>query len=79
MLEDWVFGEPTTKGYDGVVAEGKRTDETIKYCKLCNSCWEKDKYLSKQGNNQKAKRGIYHHYKDFPKYGKKREICPRCK
>lgn len=68
MLEDWVFGEPTTKGYDGAVAEGKRTDEAIKYCKLCDSCWEKDKYQK-----------VYNHYKDFPTYGKKREICPRCK
>ena len=25
MLEDWVFGEPTTKGYDGALGEGKKT------------------------------------------------------
>jgi len=79
MLEDWVFGEPTTKGYDASKVEGKRTDENIKYCEQCDCCWELDKYLSKQGNNISLKRNIYHYYEDFPTYGKKREICPRCK
>lgn len=79
MLEDWVFGEPTTKGYDGALAEGKRTDETIKYCEQCKCCWEKDKYMSKQGNNVPLDRSVYHYYEDFPIYGKKRQICPRCK
>ena len=79
MLEDWEYGEPTTKGYDGAESEGRRTDEAIKYCKQCDRCWEIDKYLSRQGNNTKAKRLIIHHYVDFPTYGKEREVCPRCK
>ena len=79
MLEVWVFGEPTTKGYDGALGEGKKTDETIKYCEQCKYCWEKDKYMTKQGNNVPLDRSVYHYYKDFPIYGKKRQICPKCK
>jgi len=79
MFDDWLFGEKTTKGFDGSLQEGKRTDTRIKVCTKCNLCWELDKYHTKQHHNVRKNLKVYCYYEDFPTYGKVKEICPRCK
>ena len=79
MFDDWLFGEPITKGFDGALSEGKRTDARVKYCPKCKFCWELDKYQSQQYQNKEKDRKAYNYYENFPKYGKEKKVCPRCK
>ena len=52
---------------------GRIADKMIKFCEVCNSCWEYGFY-----EGVKSKK-VINHYKDFPTYGKKRETCLPCK
>ena len=61
---------PKTKGQKGCALD-KKADKNIKYCKSCNSCWEP----RCRPDTSKIK---YMWYKNFPTYGKEREICPTC-
>mgnify|MGYP003624475696 CR=1 FL=1 len=49
-----------------------KIDDLIKKCVSCNCCWEKAFNTSASGDN------YYNYYKDFPAYGKEKEICPKC-
>ena len=53
--------------------DGKTTDKRIKYCPKCSCCWQ-FKYQIDNRKNVKT----YEIYKDFPSYGKKRVVCPKC-
>lgn len=55
------------KGYDG-----KQTDEYIKYCPNCNKCYELSYRRTRRGYQVM-------YYDDFPRIGKKKEICYKCK
>lgn len=52
------------------------TDRLIKYCIECRNCWQTKFKIEKRGDN--CKKGFIY-YKDFPSYGKVKEICPDCK
>ena len=54
----------------------KYIDRLIKYCVECSNCSQGKFTIEKRGENCK-KDFIY--YKDFPSYGKAKEICPECK
>ena len=58
-----------THKYDAV-----RTDNSIKVCKKCNSCWE----IDIEANRNNKYKTCYAWYFNFPKYGKKIETCPKC-
>jgi|TARA_Y100000034_G_scaffold131358_1_gene191916 hypothetical protein len=55
---------------------GMGADRDIKYCPECEQCWE---YVPLYRGATKYVRERLHHYKDFPTYGKKREVCKKCK
>ena len=54
--------------------KSETTDSKMFFCKECNQVWEYENYVPKD----RSKRKIMH-YKDFPKFGKGKKICPRCK
>ena len=49
----------------------RNADELIKYCRSCNPTWEH----IRPGNNKKS----IARYENLPTYGKRKELCPRCK
>lgn len=49
-------------------------DYYLRYCTKCNYVWETN---TRAGGNSKYKIIIYH--EDFPTFGKKRELCKKCK
>ncbi len=51
---------------------GGQADWDVKYCRICNRCWEYNR------NNNGNKSIMLIHYSDFVTYGKVREICPLC-
>ncbi len=59
--------------------DAKIADERVKHCPECGVCWEFDRYTSKNPHNIEKNRLFYNYYEDFPVYGKKKEICPKCK
>tara|TARA_B110000444_G_C18611232_1_gene487746 strand:+ start:13 stop:267 length:255 start_codon:yes stop_codon:yes gene_type:complete len=63
--------------------DGYKVDKEVKYCKTCNQCWQLDtgatRNIKKINRSELRGKGIYAWYKDFPRIGKKREECPRCK
>ena len=70
--------EKTTNTHKVVKGKGRKTcglekkaDKEIKYCKSCNSCCEP----RCRPDSSKLK---YMWYKNFPTYGKEKEICPTC-
>ena len=55
------------------IHEGRLADDEIKFCDKCNTCWEPDKYYSRNSNQN-----VVLYYKDFPRYGKEIQTCQRC-
>ena len=53
---------------------GMGSDLYLKHCIKCDMVWEK---TSRTGGNQNKSRII--HYKDFPKYGKTKKLCWKCR
>jgi len=51
----------------------KFTDD-LKSCKKCNIVWQTATILV-----EPYKKGGYSYYQDFPSYGLKKRVCPRCK
>ena len=79
---DWIYKDKqrdTTKNYDSRTLEAKRADQDIKFCPVCELCYEKyaDSYNKKHLTD--AGKKLYVHYEDFPSYGKQVKICPACK
>ena len=52
------------------INDARSTDKRIKYCNVCNKCWEN---FIDEGSPR-----VYH-YNDFPSYGKEIKTCKRCK
>ena len=52
--------------------DGRTTDKAIRLCPVCNLCYDTKYY------KDFADMGKITYYKDFPKFGKKRETCPKC-
>ena len=59
--------------YNGHAKTGGQADDDIKYCKVCDRCWE-----HRRMNNGNKEEKILH-YNDFVTYGKGREVCTVCK
>ena len=49
--------------------DARYADDNIKYCPDCEVCWQKPTKFHKKTE----------YYKNFPKLGKERMICERCK
>mgnify|MGYP003134564233 CR=1 FL=1 len=62
------------KGFNG---EGLHTDQAIKFCTKCKTCWE---ILMSEYSFQKEMYKTYNmvYYQDFPSYGKEKRDCARC-
>lgn len=58
--------------------DAKRTDKHIKHCPTCGQCYELDFTSTKLSQRRNKTSKVYHYYNDFPTYGKKEEICPKC-
>ena len=58
----------------GWKADAKEQIEIYNYCKSCNQCWESIETKEYLRGTHKI---IYLH--DFPTYGKKKVVCPKCK
>ena len=54
--------------------DSKTADRNIKYCILCEKCWE----ITIVNNFNKKQRKILY-YNDFPNYGKEKQLCDICK
>ena len=52
--------------------DGRTADKAIRLCPVCDTCYD-TKYYKDFADMDKV---IY--YKDFPKYGKQKTICPKC-
>lgn len=53
--------------------DGAYTDRVVKSCTKCRKCWE----LTAPSNYRGKPRAIIF-YEQFPRYGKKKETCPKC-
>ena len=60
------------KHYNRHSRTGGQADDDIKYCNICDQCWE----YHRKSNGNKEEKIIY--YNDFVTYGKQREICVHC-
>ena len=58
----------------GIYKQGDSKAADIKYCKICNKCWE----ITLEDNFNKIDRRIIY-YSNFPVYGKTKEACDSCK
>ena len=56
-------------------SDAKRADKYISYCPQCKECWEK---LEKKRWINKSSRWNIVFLHDFPRYGKKTKVCPKC-
>jgi ribosomal protein S27AE len=54
--------------------KSESVDSKLSFCTECNQVWEYEYFKPKDASRRKVL-----HYKDFPKIGKERKICPRCK
>ena len=54
-----------------VFGDAKKADNNIKYCVICNRCWE---YQLKESNY--SNRVLY--YQDFVIFGKQKQTCHAC-
>lgn len=70
---DWAirgfFGKQHTVE-DPYMLDDLSADNDIKYCPVCEYCWEKPR----SGKSRK----ILITYNDFPKFGKEKRKCPHC-
>ena len=57
---------------DQATLDGRTTYKAIRLCPICNTCYD-TKYYKDYADMDKVT-----YYKDFPKLGKKKEICPKC-
>ena len=57
---------------DQTTLDGRTTDKAIRLCPVCNLCYDTKYY------KDYADMGKVTYYKDFPKYGKEKKICPKC-
>jgi multimeric flavodoxin WrbA len=69
---DWVLKIKEAEYKRNYNFDAKKADKAIKYCKHCNSCWEK----VSRDNKRKP---TYLYYEDFPTRGKQVETCINCK
>jgi hypothetical protein len=60
------------------ITDGQVADKTIKYCKSCNQCYE-SKRIRRKINNVHTMLNGYFYYKDFPRFGKEKKECAKCK
>ena len=54
--------------------DSQHADKNIKYCLQCKRCWE---MIAKSRTSRIRKILVY--YLNFPTYGKKKEVCKKCK
>jgi len=76
---DWLFKNQVKDHKHKFNFDSKLADERIKHCERCNKCWEFDRFTSRNPYNRARNKLFYNYYEDFPVYGKKKEICPKCK
>ena len=57
---------------DQATLDGRTADKTIRLCPVCNTCYDTKYY------KDRADIGKVTYYEDFPKYGKKKAVCPKC-
>ena len=57
---------------DQTTLDGRTADKAIRLCPVCDTCYD-TKYYKDYDDMDKVT-----YYKDFPKYGKKRSVCPKC-
>lgn len=74
IIEQEKKDEGILRPYDAHKYDAVRTDNAIKVCHECNSCWE----IDIEANRNNKYKTIYAWYYNFPKYGKKVETCPKC-
>ena len=60
--------EPT----DQATLDGRTADKAIRLCPVCKLCYDTKYY------KDYADMGKVTYYEDFPKYGKKKKVCPKC-
>ena len=53
--------------------DGRTADKAIRLCPVCHTCYD-TKYYKDYADMDKIT-----YYKDFPKLGKRKETCPKCK
>jgi hypothetical protein len=56
---------------DPYMLDSESADKDIKYCPVCDYCWEKPK-------SGKSSRSLIT-YKNFPRMGKEKMECPHCR
>tara|TARA_Y100001938_G_C8028666_1_gene399409 strand:- start:796 stop:1086 length:291 start_codon:yes stop_codon:yes gene_type:complete len=59
--------------------DAKLTDKLVRHCRGCGMCWEYDRgYCRSSGARLRGTISV-RWMKNFPTYGKQKELCPSCK
>lgn len=70
----WVIKELGNQRHateDPYMFDDESADNDIKYCPVCDYCWEKPR-------SGKSRRTLIT-YRNFPRFGKKKMRCPHCR
>ena len=60
---------PNERKLSRINVDARKADQELKACPSCNAVWEVRNY------NQTTE---YKYYRNFPRYGKKKSVCPSC-
>ena len=72
ILETVSYDRSRIETSEDATLDGRTADKAIRLCPVCDTCYD-TKYYKDFADMDKV---IY--YKDFPKYGKQKTICPKC-